>query len=101
MLRKISINRRLKKIIFSKKVSLSVEPMVSKNLKSYDKSLKNFFYPTTIVIPKRLVGHRIFFFTGKGISSIKITSFMVGYRLGEFVNFGVLRYGVPFVRDLK
>jgi ribosomal protein S19 len=101
MLRRISINRKLKKIIFSKKVFLSVESMVSKNLKSYDKSLKNFFYPTTIVIPKKLVGHRIFFFTGKGISSIKITSFMVGYRLGEFVNFRGLRYGVPFVKDLK
>jgi ribosomal protein S19 len=101
MLRRISINRTLKKIIFSKRLTISVEPMVSKNLKSYDKSLKNFFYPTTIIIPKRLVGHRIFFFTGKGISSIKVTSFMVGYRLGEFVNFRLSRYGVQTVKDLK
>ena len=101
MLRRISLNRTLKKIIFSKKVSVFVEPMVSKNLKSYDKRLKNFFYPTTIVIPKKLVGQRIFFFTGKGISSIKVTSFMVGYRLSEFVNFRVSRYGVQSVKDLK
>jgi len=55
-----------------------------KNFKSYDKNLKLNFFERSVTIPKNFVGKRIFFNTGKGISSIKISSYMIGLKLGEF-----------------
>jgi len=79
-------------------INFSINNKNFKLLKTYDKSIKGLFFTKKIIIPADMVGQRIFYHTGKGISSLKITSFMVGYKLGEFL---ILRLSVKSVKKIN
>lgn len=82
MFRRLFLDKQMKNFLFNKKTSITEVKL--KNLKSYDKSIKNLFFSKESVIPKSLVGYRIFVHNGRGIASLKITSGMVGFKLSEF-----------------
>jgi len=76
-------NLNLKKLIFFN-VKEDFSNIKSKKLVSYNKKLNNSYISKSSLITKILVGERIFVHTGKEIISIKITPFMVGFKVGEF-----------------
>lgn len=86
MIRKIFFDRILKKIIFKNKIyNNDFHKENIKIFKSYEKSLKGYFFNKKSLISNNLVGQRIYYHNGKGISSLKINIFMIGYKLGEFL----------------
>lgn len=85
MFRRLYLDKQMKNFLFDRKSNLS--ELKLKNLKAYDKSIKNLFFSKDTVIPKSLVGYRIFVHNGKGIASLKITSGMIGFKLSEFFLF--------------
>lgn len=85
MFRRLYLDKQMKNFLFDRKSNLS--ELKLKNLKAYDKSIKNLFFSKDTVIPKSLVGYRIFVHNGKGIASLKITSGMLGFKLSEFFLF--------------
>jgi ribosomal protein S19 len=90
MFRGIYLDKRMKnKLFIGEKISdlkgrVVKDNLKSKIVKSYDVSLRSAFYSPRTLIARALVGERIYFQTGKGINSIKVTENMVGFKVSEY-----------------